>query len=472
MAKAGARQHQRGDARIGDWIAMPDETKRPVRPARSSSGASRQACRSTAAAVCRLIRTAAPTRAGAGRGRGDRGSTSLNFSQRPPAIPVYGKRRAATSVFSMRGHASAPVSVTRCTSFVLAAHDAGRRADTSLATIQSQPLRARLAVACSTTSLGLGGEADHEARPARRRPRRASPGCPGSAPASSAGAPPPSFLIFCPAPPPPASRRRRRRRRRYRPAARPRTRPASRARVSTRRSVDARRVGHRDRAAHQRDPRAEPGQRGGDGVALLAGAAVGDVAHRVDRLMRGAAGHQRVPAGERRAAGRPAALDRVEDRGRLGQAARARIRCRPSRPRPARPQQRRAVAASPCCRPSPGAATCARSSPAPPAPACRSPAARAGQVVGEPGRHLRQHVGARRRDHDEVGGAAELDVAHLALVGERPQLGIDLSSVSACRLKRRHELRAASVSTHGDAHARPCAAAGPVRATCRRRCRR
>ena len=44
---------------------------------------------------------------------------------------------------------------------------------------------------------------------------------------------------------------------------------------------------------------AQPGQRSGDRMALLAGRAVGDVAHRVDRLMRRAGGDDDLPARQR-----------------------------------------------------------------------------------------------------------------------------------------------------------------------------
>ena len=121
---------------------------------------------------------------------------------------------------------------------------------------------------------------------------------------------------------------------------------------------------------------------------------------------------------------------------------------------------------------SPGAATCARSSPAPPARACRWRAAACGEVVGEPGRHLRHQVGGRRRHHHQIGAARELDMAHLALVGQREQGGVDLglaqrrsdSGVTNCARRLRS--------------ARRCTAAPPLRSRrissrpCRRRCRR
>ena len=120
---------------------------------------------------------------------------------------------------------------------------------------------------------------------------------------------------------------------------------------------------------------------GGDGVALLAGGAVGDVAHGIDRLVRRAGGDQHVaarPVGRVAAAGKRRGLD--ARRSISGTSA--------SRPTPASPRS----AISPTLGPtkampsacsvrdvalrSPDATTCAGSSPARPAPACRSPSAR------------------------------------------------------------------------------------------------
>ncbi len=67
---------------------------------------------------------------------------------------------------------------------------------------------------------------------------------------------------------------------------------------------------------------AERGERGGDGVALLARGAVGDVAHGVDRLMGRPARHQRAPALELARSGEEA-LDRGDDLERFGDAAHA-----------------------------------------------------------------------------------------------------------------------------------------------------
>ena len=56
----------------------------------------------------------------------------------------------------------------------------------------------------------------------------------------------------------------------------------------------------------------------------------------------------------------------------------------------------------------------------------------AARSSARPAAMLRQQIGRRRRDHQQVGGARELDVAHLAFVGERKEVGVDLDSLSAC----------------------------------------
>ena len=66
-----------------------------------------------------------------------------------------------------------------------------------------------------------------------------------------------------------------------------------------------------------------------------------------------------------------------------------------------------------------------------------------GEIVGDPRRHLRQQVGGRRADHDQVGLAAELDMAHLDLVLEVPQAGMDRLLGQRRQRHRRDELRAA-----------------------------
>ena len=63
-----------------------------------------------------------------------------------------------------------------------------------------------------------------------------------------------------------------------------------------------------------------------------------------------------------------------------------------------------------------------------------------GEVVGQAHRHPRDQIGARRRHDDEIGLARQSDVAHLALVGQRPEIGIDLVLAQRGDRERRHEM--------------------------------
>jgi hypothetical protein len=48
------------------------------------------------------------------------------------------------------------------------------------------------------------------------------------------------------------------------------------------------------------------------------------------------------------------------------------------------------------------------------------------QLVGESVRHLGEDVGGGRRHHDEIGFLRQAEVAHLALLGERELVLINL----------------------------------------------
>ena len=96
-----------------------------------------------------------------------------------------------------------------------------------------------------------------------------------------------------------ASRRPRRRTRRRRPAAPPRPRAACRARLSTRTVFTPGGSGRVTGPRHQRHVGAGRGRRARDRVALLAGRTVGDVAHRIDRLVRRARRDDDALSGER-----------------------------------------------------------------------------------------------------------------------------------------------------------------------------
>ena len=57
-----------------------------------------------------------------------------------------------------------------------------------------------------------------------------------------------------------------------------------------------------------------------------------------------------------------------------------------------------------------------------------------GKVIGQSGSHFRQDIRRGRHHDQQVGGAGELDVPHLRLVGQREQIRIDFRF--AQRLKR------------------------------------
>ena len=177
----------------------------------------------------------------------------------------------------------------------------------------------------------------------------------------------------------------------------------------------------RDRPADQRNARARGGRRGGDRVALLAADAVGDIAHRVDRLMRRAAGDDRLPAQQRlRRLQQSAIASRIAIGSDMRPAPTSSQAMAPSLgPTTSMPRELSGArfAWVALCMP-----TSARSSRARPAPACRSPEAR-----WTPGRWPTRRHRARR---SAVAGATttksalagKLDVSHLALVSQRKQI--------------------------------------------------
>ena len=177
-------------------------------------------------------------------------------------------------------------------------------------------------------------------------------------------------------------------------------------------------------------------------MALPAAGAVGDVAHRIDRLMRRAAGDQRVPPGQRPRPA-PAAPRSPPGSPAVRPAGRGRIRCRPSRPRPAPRRGCRAtrssamlacVAACSHMRTFIAGATSTGLSVASSTVEARSSA--------RPAAIFARMFGGGRRDHHKIGAARELDVPHLAFVGQREQVGVDLALAQRLQRQRRDELRA------------------------------
>ena len=106
------------------------------------------------------------------------------------------------------------------------------------------------------------------------------------------------------------------------------------------------------------------GRRCGDGVALLAGRAVGDVAHRIDRLVGRAGRDQHALAGKRSGPGAAALPPRRRFRAARPCGRGPLRRARPSRPRSGRRRARRRRRAARDCAASPWPPTSAGSSPA------------------------------------------------------------------------------------------------------------
>ena len=202
---------------------------------------------------------------------------------------------------------------------------------------------------------------------------------------------------------------------------------------------DARRIGLVGRARDQHAIGAEPRQRSGNGMALAAGGAVGDVAHGIDRLLRRAAGDERAAAAQRRI-GDEDLFDRGDDLQRLGHAAHAAFilgerpgigpdlldaaRCEPRQillrrfmfPHAEihrRRDEDRLVG--------------------------RQQRGR-GEIVGDAGGDFRDDIRRRRRDDEEIAFLRQAQMAHLALIGQREEIGIGFLAGERRGRERRDEL--------------------------------
>ena len=182
-------------------------------------------------------------------------------------------------------------------------------------------------------------------------------------------------------------------------------------------SRHAGRRAERRRAGHQRHFGAQFRQGGGDGVTLLAAGAIGQAAHRVDRLECRPGGDDRLPARQRPPGGaRRQADDGVENGRRLGH---------PARPEFAtghlavvRPHDRDAVETVESLQPL-DIGLDRRMQPHPyihgrgqQHPLVRGDQGGGGQIVGQTVRRLGDQA-RRRRGHDhQIGPARQLDMAH------------------------------------------------------------
>ena len=191
----------------------------------------------------------------------------------------------------------------------------------------------------------------------------------------------------------------------------------------------------------QGHPRPGGCRRLGDGVALAAGGAVGEVAHRVDRLMGRAGGHQHMAAGKDRFHRRQDPFGRGDDLQRFGHA-----------PRPglsgfghlagSRADEMDAVALQrldvPLCggmRPH-GRVHRRRQQHR----NARGKQHGTGKVVRLAARHLRHQVCGRRRHHDQPRLARQADMADVLLVRSVEEFAEDATAGERADRKRRHEL--------------------------------
>ena len=281
------------------------------------------------------------------------------------------------------------------------------------------------ACACCDHVLGLGREADDERRAAGCCGARWWRGCRGSRSSARAGSAPPFFLIFCVAGIGDAPIGDRGgedgdigRQRRFD------GRRASRAALSTWTVVTPAGSGRATGPGDQGD--AGAGRRGGarDGVALLAGGAVGDVAHRIDRLVRRAGGD------ERRAC-RRAARDGASSRSTAATISSGSA-MRPGRTRLGHRAVVRAddvhavgLQRSRGCAASPGAATCARSSPARSGSAASvASSAVEARSSAWPSAILAMRSAVAGATTIEVGVAREADMADIGLVVAVEEIGM------------------------------------------------
>ena len=190
--------------------------------------------------------------------------------------------------------------------------------------------------------------------------------------------------------------------------------------------------------------------------------------------MRRAGGDQRVLARQR-----PPAPGAAAPRSPRGSPAGSAIRPGPNSPQAMAPSSgpddaaRRGAFSVARLRRVAGCSHIARSSPAPSARLVGGEQGGGGQVVrrgrSPPWPSGRRWPGATTT---RSGSRAELDMAHLGLVGERESRHRHALPASAGQRQRGHELRRRRRSGRRHARRRPCAAGGSARAPCRRRRRR
>ena len=94
---------------------------------------------------------------------------------------------------------------------------------------------------------------------------------------------------------------------------------------------------------------------------------------------------------------------------------------------------------------------------------------RRGQIIGEAVRHLRDQIGGRRRDHDQVRLARQPDVAHLGLIGQGEQIAEHPLAGQAGNGERRDRIGRLPPSGCNEHEHPDLPAGGSVRGFCRPR---
>ena len=205
---------------------------------------------------------------------------------------------------------------------------------------------------------------------------------------------------------------------------------------------NARRIGQPDRPRHQHHLGPGRPRRGGDGETLLAGRTVGDIAHRIDRLMGRPRGDQDAPARQRPRAGRAQhPQDGLGDLHRLRHAADAgfaglrHFAGIGTDQRHPVAHQLRDIA------PGRGVAPhqrvhrrCQQYRPV------GGQQDRGGEVIGMTACHLCHQIGGRRRHHNEIAIARQPDMADVEFARRVEQAGIGAGVGERAGGQRRDEL--------------------------------
>ena len=211
--------------------------------------------------------------------------------------------------------------------------------------------------------------------------------------------------------------------------------------------------GKRHGSTDQSHLRTQFHRRFGNGIALLAGGMIGNVAHGVNGLARWASGNENVFSGQWLWSGREKDLDGGHNLGRFREAAKTKFttghvtgigtddvntvvhqcadvscgrRMVPHAYVHGRCHKHRFVGREKRC---------------------------GGEIIGKAGCHLGKKISRGWCHHHKIGGARQLDVAHLGFIGEGEKIGIDLVAGERGHRKRCHEFFCRLRHDGGDADA-------------------